>query len=226
MAQNNQYGKRICAGDPKTVAEARAKYQADPEGQLIPFAIALYSFRMNETFAKELLELRHLLMIRAQEFGQIPQKYLLPYQEHLNLLDVLSTYIEWMSRRKELPASERDELLDIAYRTATYGATLATHQFKVEEHVWELLTLTAARTLISQRRYREAVRLLNSIVEFAPRIADANQRTRVYRKLGLLYRVRFRLIRGFYWGIRACVVPGVPLAVRAKSVAALLGIDR
>jgi len=226
MVQNNEYGKRVWAGDPKTVAEARTKYQADPEGQLIPFAVALYSFRMNEKFAKELLELRQPLMVRAQEFGQIPQKKLLPHQEHMNLLDVLSTYLEWMSRRKVLSPSERKRLLDTAYRTATYGATLATHQFKASEHVWELLTLTAARTLIGQQNYRGAVRLLNDVVEFAPSIADANQRTRVYRKLGLLYRMRFRFVRGFYWGIRACVVPGVPLAVRAKSVAALLGIDR
>jgi len=48
----------------------------------------------------------------------------------------------------------------------------------------------------------------------------------VFRKLGILYRKNSRYVHGLRFGIRACLVQGIPMAVRAKSLAALLGFDR
>jgi hypothetical protein len=216
-----EYGNRVWAGDPATVAEARIKYDAHPIGQLLPFAVALYSFRTNKKFADELLWLRSELVTNATNFMRTPAA-----QEYQDRADVLSTYFEWMSRQSALSANQRSELHELADQVCEYGIRCASGGRNRGEHTWYLLHLTAARLLINEKNYKEARDMLNRLTLDAPTIKDANQRARVYRKLGFLYRMCMNPLSGFYWSIKACFVSGVPMAVRVKSAAALLGVDR
>jgi hypothetical protein len=223
MAPN--YNERVWAGDPATVAEARATYRSNPEGGLIPLAVALYSFRAKEPFAMELLGLRPQLLARAQDLLGGTAYTEVPKRERADKADVLSTYLEWMTRECDLSDEERDELQKIAIELCKYGMNVVADELH-DHHTWFLLKLTMARLSLAKGWVQAALYDLTLVENQAHYITDANQRARVYRKLGLLYRKCGRHGQGFRWGMRACLVPGVPLAVRAKSVAALLGIDR
>lgn len=216
------YSKRIWAGDPETVAEARAKYASDPE-QLVPFAVALYSFRRNKIFAKELLSLRPRLIAYAKDYTKVPFNSD-SSKVRADKLDVLSTYFEWMIRRPELSGQERTVLYLLALSLCVDGVRLASES-PLTDHTWSLLRLTQARLYIYRRKFGLARDCLDDVAESVEEISDLNQKTRVCRKLGLLYRKSHLFWFGIYWGIRACTIPGVPRAVRIKSIAALLGVD-
>lgn len=219
-----EYARRIWAGDRATVAEARERYRLDRERYLIPFAVVLYSFRTDEQCARELLELRGALLLRARRMLQIGADRLVSPREYANRADVLSTYLEWMGRRGELSREQQAEVLDLAYDVAFRGQVWA-YEPEVEDHTRGLLLLTIARIGLTRRDWRMAEESLARVARMATSVTDANQRVRIYRKLGLLNTRYGRLFRGLYWGIRACVVPGVPMAVRLKSVAAIIGVD-
>src|SRR5438105_4312774 len=120
MAQ--EHGKRIWAGDLTTVAEARAKYEADHVGQLIPFAVALYSFRTERKFANELIfELHDPLVKYAKRFVSGSREKDIGRS---NTADVLSTHLEWMSRQPSLLLSERNRLHELAREVCGYGLNI------------------------------------------------------------------------------------------------------
>jgi hypothetical protein len=219
------FGSRVWAGDRNTVAEAREKYQQDPEAELVPFGVALYSFRNNPRFARELLELREPFLARARGMLQIGADRLMSARDYANRADVLSTYLEWMSRRRELSAEHQEETLGIADTLARRGQERAS-ELEVSDHSRALLALIRAYIAVTRRGHLGMALHLDMIAREAVTIKDPNQRARVYRKLGLLYRRCSDFSKGIGWGIRACFVPDVPLAVRLKSAAALFGIDR
>jgi len=67
MAQDQKNeSTRIWEGDSATIAEIRKRYSADPENGLLPLAVALYSFRSDAAYARELLALRKPLMLIAE----------------------------------------------------------------------------------------------------------------------------------------------------------------
>lgn len=215
---SQEYGKRIWSGDPTTVAEARARYKADPQAHLIPFAVALYSFRSNKKFTNELLELRPALVDYAQRFMHIPENS----QEYADCADILSTHFEWMIRQPRISSVHRQTLhawVRFLCEKGAYATGRSVHTFC-------LLKLTETRLYLGEHQYSKAKIALKWAEAKAMQIKDANQRVRVYRKLGLLYRKMHSYIEGYRWGIRACLASDVPTAVRAKSVVALLGIDR
>jgi hypothetical protein len=222
MAQ--EYSKRVWEGDPTTVAEAKAKHESDPAGQLIPLAVALYSFRTNQHFANELLALRPQIIAYAVEYTKKPLNDDSP-KARANKSDVLSTYLEWMSRRSEL--SEEDQA-DTAYEArcvCQHGILTAQEVLEQTDHTLCLLLLTLAHLDIHEKHFTPARKYLDEVATSARHIADANQKARVYRKLGYLYRKCHQSLLGIKWGIRGCFVPETPPAVRIKSVAALFGLD-
>jgi hypothetical protein len=214
------YDERVWEGDPTTVREAREAYRKDPEANLIRLAVALYSFRANSRFAEELIELRFKLLDFIATGISVAAPITTP-QEFADEADVLSTYLEWMSRRPEL-SLEAAGLRKAARDLIGRGQGLV---HDLTHHNPYLLLLTEVRIMLAEGRRTNAQQQLAWMASHAPQIKDPKQRARVYRKMGMLNRRCGRWRSGWFWGIRACFVPEVPLDVRAKSVAALLGID-
>jgi hypothetical protein len=221
VTESKSYTNRVWKGDSTTVNEARDAYQKDAKSGLIPYAVALYSFRANFRFASELLGLRFELLERAATVT-VPDALSADQLQFADQADVLSTYFEWMSRRPEL--REEAAGLRMQARALIIRALSMTHD--PTHHTFYLLALTAVRILLTEGRFLNARQELIWMASHAHQIKDANQRARVYRKMGMLSRACGLGSSGWIWGMRACFVPGAPLNVRAKSVAALFGIDR
>lgn len=219
----------IWEGDRSAVERAREKYKKDPEGELLSFACALYSFRSIPEYANELVRLGEALVRRA---GEVLSKGVCGLEQHegmnswelyelLAQIDVLSTYLEWISRDRSRSTSS--QLFQLANHLCNKGNEWA--GFQVESHHSRSLILLTRARLLLRGRWSLAVADLQEVARIASRIENNNQRARVYRKLGLLFRKSGYGFRGIGWGVRALFVP-CPWAVRVKSLAALVGIDR
>jgi hypothetical protein len=226
---DSAYRKKVWAGDPSTVKVARANYEKDPEGGLLPFATALYSFRMKPECIKELFGLRPKLEERVIRNIQI-QPEASTAERFAVEADLLATYLEWMSRQHGLSESDRYHLRELSKEVVWAGLeVVGLYQQSMSEcHTRCLLDLTYFSLLLGTSAQAYGKKFLDDAQKYAPNIEERNQRVRVYCKLGMLYRRHSWLLKpkGFYWGIRACFVRGVPNMVRAKSVAALFGIDQ
>lgn len=218
------FGAQVWAGKPRTIDQARAKYAADPT-TLVGFASTLYSFRYIPSAAEELLELRLEIVRQANENlvrTAVDESNSLKIA---NEADVLATVLAWMSRRPELGTTEQQKAHDMAVRLCRHGIAFAS-DLEQGHHTPELLRLTLAELRFANGKVDAGQSLLSDVECQVLLIKDAKQRTRVMRKLGALQRRHAQWRRGVYWGIRACTVPGVPMAVRLKSAAALFGINR
>jgi hypothetical protein len=218
------FGARVWGGDSTTVAEARRLYTQDPDEWLIRYAVALYSFRAKPRFAEELLWLRPPLLKRAQQVLEAAMRGDLALSL-ANKVDVLSTHLAWMSRQDGLGGSKRREVRAVALRLCEEATSLIVN-VPPGHHTLALIRLTHAELLFEDDEETAGRSYLNGVARKARGITDANQRARVMRKLGALLRRHGRFWRGILWGARACLVRGVPMAVRLKSVAALLGVER
>ncbi len=224
MADILSFGKRVWKGDVSTVSEAQEAYVQNPDAAFIRLLMTLYSFRTNSQFAEELLSHRSGLIDRAKR--EINRNFAgASVLDRANLADVLSTYLEWMSRQKQVSVEEQREL-HLAASQVCKSSIVITDEIDPAHHSWSLIKLTAARLALNERDFPLATSYLNRVSWRASEIADHNQRVRVQAKLGLLLRKCRWYLRGFYWGVRACFVPNVPLNVRLKAFAALLHIDR
>lgn len=224
-AEQSKDAQRIWAGDKSVTIEALERYRKDPEKGLIPYAVALYSFRMDETYARELLTLREALIAHVGHELQHPDTVFPHHERVADRADVLSTHLEWMARRVELANGERLSTHRAAAAICAHGLKVAAG-LPTSHHTWSLLKLTSARLYLSAGDFRRAIGEVVAAGKYAHRIRDPNQRVRVYAKLGLLWRKCHRPRTGVLWGVRALFVRGVPVAVRKKAFAALLGIDR
>lgn len=214
-----KFNTRVWRGDPTTVPEARAEFLADPDGQLIRFGVVLYSLRSTKNFAHELCGLHARYMTRAYNLTQTTA-----VRENQHTAEVLSTHLEWMSRQPILK-EQQQQLHESATKVCLYGIHCAFEGPEPgREHTWYQLRLTLAQLAIHEKNYTWAIFLLRRMRPDRVTMED-NQRARVYRKLGFLKRKCGKYISGFYWGIKAIFVSG-PTAVRAKSIAALFGIER
>jgi hypothetical protein len=217
-------GTRIWKGDPNAVAEVRQKFQQDRGRYLIQMAMALYSFRHIGRFAEELLSLRQDLIVRGRHIlGIVSQGGAMT--ELVNTMDMIATYLAWMSRREELDQNKRREAHELALNLALRGLNYA-KGMEPSHHTPSLLRLTAAGLSFEEGNQIRGDALLRAVGKDVALIADRRQRARILRQLGLLHRRWVRWMPGLRWSIKACMVKGVPLAVRAKSVAALFGISR
>jgi hypothetical protein len=223
--------QRIWAGDPKAVIAARKKYRTNRHTEFVPFMSTLYSFSSIPELRTELLTHRHRLYARAKSIigADFPDTNPL-LRRMADQANVVSTILVWMSQCRELEAEERKEIIRLAFEITQKGVQL--EECIPEElrgHTYCLLLLTATEIVIILEKPPERYptsKYLKLVSERALHIPDANQRARVYRKLGMLYRKLLNLGPGLYWGLKACFVPTTPLAVRFKSVAALAGLKR
>lgn len=208
------------------VARAQEAWEADPSDRnLLELAVACYSFRSSRRYASMLLSLRGSLRDLAyREMGAAGRSE--DVLKRANQADMLATYFEWMSRQESLPVRQREQLSELAGMVCEWclswfrAFSLGSRGY----HTYALLKLTEARILLEKGDCVGVLKGLKVVSRIAPSIDDANQRARVYRKLGFLWRKNGRWFRGFWWGVRAIFVSG-PLAVKIKSFVALVGID-
>jgi hypothetical protein len=226
QAPDKTLNDRIWAGDRTAVIEVANRYFADPAGQLVPLASTLYSFRQRPECAAELVVLRPDLVARAERIALGPRGGD-PVAE-ANEADVVSTVLAWMARCVKMDETDRRHAIRAAKDACREGLN---RLFALREHVRPgghtelLLEVTLARLLIAEGNPKAALAKVRAIATLAPRIADPNQRARVYRSVGILLRSQLRFFRGVGWGIRAALVPGSSGSVRLKSLAAFVGPD-
>jgi hypothetical protein len=221
------YGLRVWGGDTTTVAEARAQYFGDSQGHLMTYAVALFSFRYIPQFARE-MELIHLSLVgRANALLELASVEENPL-ERANDVETLSSHLEYLSHRRRLEI-RRGLLLGKAVALCELGLKICSEHPLPESGLHTPLLLKLMRFklyLLTRERSRSYVRRrLTEVIDRAPDVPDPNQRARVYRKIGMVSRKAWAPFQAHYWGVTACCVPGIPLAVRLKSFAALAGIE-
>jgi hypothetical protein len=235
MAQHEKtHSKRIWDGDPETVVEARKLYEKDHANGLIPYAVALYSFRANSKLGADLVCLYEPLLQRAITLVSCDVN-LYTCVWFADSSDVLCTHLEWIRRKPYLAAETSEKILTVVKALAEKACLVCDEYLmefasKRQFHTRRLLYLTRARLYLdnldpSKNDVPQARMMLREASEDHAYVQDANQRVRVWAKLGFLYRKSNCTIEGLSWGIRACLISGVPMNVRKKAIAALLLID-
>jgi hypothetical protein len=215
------FNGRVWSGDPTTVDEARMRYRQDPGGELLPFASVLYSFKHKSACAEELYGLRERLGAKARYLYNNP-----PVQhdghQFADQADMLATFLHWIGRASD-DLGQRERFMVYAKKAISEGLGYAPSSGP-RMHTRALLFLTLAAIDLDQGERFNARVNLGCVVELAAEVQDANQRARVYRKLGLLLRKSGSWFEGMRWSIRACWLSGLPRDVRFKNLGGLLGI--
>jgi hypothetical protein len=221
--KNMTLGQRQWIGDPRVLRESRKFYEHNPREGLLPHASNLYGQLIWPGVKEELLALHDQLIGRGDELmvrSEFPE-----YGVWRAQLCVTSTILEWMSRQKTLGnVSKRDafvfaeNLCKLFRRSPSWRAIDVVHH----EHVEINLTFTLIE--LQHGVYSSARDIAEKMSERAPSIIHKNQRSRAYRKLGIVFRKLGDSKAAHYWGREALRVPGIPPMVWAKGAAALLGI--
>ena len=92
-------------------------------------------------------------------------------------------------------------------------------------HTRALLALTESEFRFRTGEFNAGICWFITAKNRAPKITtDPKQQARVYRGIGRIERKYLHhYASGISWGIRACLVRGIPLVVRGKSFWALFG---
>jgi len=225
LAPESENGRKIWRGKYRAGIEAhRLEHNMDPEGTMVSWASALYSGRMIDRYAEELLVYLEETVLPAftdrgvEEFDADPRKA-------ADKADVLSTVLAWAAWHTNPSRDVYDDFVNETFRIAREGKRFAEMHHRIGDHTYPLLLLTNVE--ISHRwGGGQRTFLLDEVINLVEAIEDPYQKARVYRKLGMLCR-RFGYlpVSGIGFGLKAIFMPGLPLAVRAKSVAGLLGIE-
>lgn len=192
-------------GEHGAVAQHRALYKADPKGQLIPFAVTLYSARKAMAVVKEFVPLVPELkkVIAAREEARDGDG-----------LDVISTHLLWWSKQGQYDAADA---LNRAWSAAKSGYRVM-HDEERGEHTRSLLALTLAETSILLGRRKGVRAYLNFARSRVADIKDPDQRVRVYRKLAYIYlRYYGNPFQAWKYYQRARSVTGVSLDAMNKT---------
>lgn len=231
MSPNGELKEGIWRGDQKKIVEAREKFlTGNTEIELLPYACALYSFRKIPQCREDLLQLRELLLQSAPKLcSPGADSY---YGSHwLDRMDMLSTYFAWMSEYTSLPWTKRQKVREqaISISGSILPGFLEEYYTSGDPHMhsYYLILLTYVSLQPNSPNARMA---LGHVVRGVRDVQDRRQRVRIYAKLGVQLRVQAKRygwkywVHGAGWGIRACLVPFVPLNVWMKAVASLLGV--
>ena len=175
------------------------------ECSFIELISTLYSFRMRT----ELLKYESLVNDATIKFSA---------EGHLSAdeADVLSKILFWLGKH------------NLALQVATKGLEIATTEYKTGTHTSHLLRLTRIEAMMAVFKER-GIRHTDFALEFdrihtdMDLIENMEQRARVYRGLGTLYRKIGARVRGWKYGYKA-VFPGdpIPFNVRIKGIGALV----
>lgn len=224
MSRKDTIGNQIWKGKKAALKQIRKDFEQAPEENLVPFAVALYSFCKKEKFARELCGLLPMLMAEAKRMCEWTSYEAGPIH-FADRADAISTHLEWIARHTSLTKQERDEVRGFALRLCATGVSAVLPYDSATGHTRRLLTLTRARVHLEQGHRKLAWVFLRTELDDIHLVEDPRQRARVYAKAGLLCRKLGRHAVGLSLGLRACLVPKVPLNVRGKGVVALAGLD-
>lgn len=213
MGLTTKQKQRIWKGDIAVLEEIEVLYRHGTSISIIEWASALYSFRGHRKWPEWERKLHYLkedLCFEAERLKQLSPAYG-EYKDHADRADVLSTILLYL------------DLQDAAQAACEAGLGWASHLPRTD-HSYALLLLTCAQIHLGRFSMKVAQRTLRRAERQVVHIEDAQQRNRVYRKLGMLYRKlgKRTFWHGWKWGMRAVFQRKIPLAVRIKSVAALV----
>lgn len=197
--------------------------------KLVLMAEHLYINRHDAIFRTMLLSLKpHLQDLAAGFAVRLRIDMSQDTQTRVSFLDsvqTLAVILTWMSRHVPFKAWVRANLRKQAKELVALGI-VARPLEQNGSATTSLLFLTAAQIAVTEKETKLADEHLIQAWGYSRTITDPNQRARVFRKLGMLYRKIGHYGTGLGFGIRALFVPGSTLAVRTKSAAALMGISR
>lgn len=227
MAHGHQpeIGRLLRKGKYKqAVALHREAFERDPEGERVPFASTLYSGRSHARIRAFLLEYiethlyDHALRLNM---NVTPDTF-------MDTVDVVSTIFVWAARQPETNSTRGNNLLNVA-AILIYEALSHEAQLSFAPHSPLLIMLTRAEIHFTTGTSEGLASGLADVYEARARarsIRDPHQRERVLRKAGLLLRAHGRKGAGYASLIKALLVPHTSLGVKAKTIAALIGVER
>lgn len=226
---SEDYGPRVWANDPTTVVESRAAYEKNKNrDSLLRFANALYSARRNRRLAAELVDLCDELIQAAKDQREIADYDETTIASFLDTSDVISTYLEWMSRQVR-PGDDRFKImLKLSAEIVMLGIDAATDwdQWMTDPQSECFLRLTFAQILTRVGKQDGALEQLSIVEHLADSVVVPEQCVRVYAKLGMLLIKNRRRVLGVRYGIKAMKVSGVQedakKNVRKKALVAVM----
>lgn len=216
--------------DNKSVAKARILYNQDPQRHLLTVAHALYASAYRKRYARELVELRVELMMELDTLISADFNHYYG-SDHNDRIDMVSTYLVFIARRKELSPAQQRHFLQTASMLCINALEYAGSPLNMKHsHSYYLIATTYASLHIGSP---VGLVWLQIVGDGAPiHVADPNQKSRIYRRLGLLFPDTAPLwgdftfaasMVGMYWALKACAVPGTNAKTRLKSIYALTG---
>lgn len=214
MHRDSKLASQIWEGKPEAIREVRRSYEADPEGQFVPWVSTLYSFRSISACAQELTMLipRMVAWVGDEELAKM---------DHLDPLgradqfDVISTVLVWAAERAS-SEHEKSRLMERAYDAVGHGLYLVPKQALLL-HTRPLLFLTRVQTSLWSDLKDEARATLRLVSTLVPHVADPNQKVRIYRKLGLL-ELKTGNLRGLKHLFQSLFVKDVAAAIHRKTL--------
>lgn len=199
-------------------------YGRDPEGECVPFASTLYAGRshkrIRELLLKFVVEQLYGYALRLKLHAE-PKKF-------MDRVDVISTIFVWAARQPEVDSATKENLVNVA--AALIQEALANEPvLPAAPHSPLLVMLTRAEIHFMDDTDESVAKGLLDSYEARNRaetVRDPRQRERVLRKAGMLLRHHGRRRAGYAALIAALRVPHTSLAVKVKTLAALIGIER
>jgi hypothetical protein len=206
MHTDSPLSEKIWEGNRAAIAEARERFHADTGGQLIPWVSTLYSFRQLAVCREELYSFVPALVLICEA---TPPMIVGGRKATADQADVISTILLWAYRTGCTEPSQGRMFL-AARHAALYGFDLAERTEAEGGHTLALLALTRAEWTLTAPPIRKMMRrsaqhFLEVAESRASSIKDANQKVRVYRKLGYLY-LRLGYPLGLWYVFRAAAM--------------------
>lgn len=227
MAHGHQpeIGRLLWKGKYKqAVALHLEAFERDPERECVPCASTLYAGRSDARIRALLLEYiethlyDHALRLNM---NVTPDTF-------MDTVDVVSTIFVWATRQPETDAAQGNNLLNVA-AILIYEALSHEAQLSFAPHSPLLIMLTRAEIHFTTGTSEGLASGLADVYEARNRaraIRDPRQRERVLRKAGLLLRAHGQRRAGYVSLIKALLVLHASFGVKAKTIAALLGVER
>ena len=219
MHADPKLAQGIWAGDRAKIEEARAKFKADPKGEMSAWISTLYSFRRYQECTDELIGTFPVVIDHAERLKRILSSPIVS-QKAADRANVAASVLLWLWRQ-DLARGLNDRAWLCGDEIATAGLRVA--DYTPGEHTPALLALNKADALTGFRSVapgtrREARSYLRLAWALAPFVKDTNQRVRVWKGLGWAYLSRWNPL-GLWFLLRAvgaALEKGVPSDVLRK----------
>lgn len=208
------YSSAIWRGKFFRVREAEEMFRADPDENLLTYASALYSFKIFKKFRSKLLALRVDLMAQAERLPDFREKR--GARAAAVRAEMLSAFLYWVYTQDSGASGFGFRARAKAEQANKFGLRL-TEDSMVGDHTRLLLMITALKI--------DPSKLEGWYDEFsvlAPHVTDINQKARVYRGFGSVLVASGEKLLGQEWIWAAIRMKGLPLAVQAKNLLALV----